>query len=63
MGGEFVRPSALENSIEALEEIERVEAQSLIYSNYVANEIESDSEGQLITYNPLENRYRFFTNG
>ena len=54
--------SALENSIEALEEIERVEAQSLIYSNYVVNEIESDSEGQLITYNPLENRYRFFTN-
>ncbi len=53
--------AALENSIEALEEIERVEAQSLIYSNYVANEIESDSEGQLITYNPKDNRYRFFS--
>ncbi len=53
----------LKNSIEALEEIERVETQSLIYSNYnTANEMESDSEGQLITYNPLENRYRFFTN-
>ena len=53
--------SDLENSIESLEEIERVETQSLIYSNYTANEMESDSEGQLITYNPLENRYRFFT--
>lgn len=54
-------PSDLENNIEALDEIERVESQSLIYSNYTANEIESDSEGQLITYNPLETRYRFFT--
>lgn len=53
--------SDLEKSIEALDEIERVETQSIIYSNYAANEIESDSEGQLITYHPLENRYRFFT--
>lgn len=53
--------SDLENSIEALKEIERVETQSLIYSNYTANEMESDSEGQLITYNSSENRYRFFT--
>lgn len=52
--------SNLKSSIEALEEIERVEMQSIIYSNYTANKIESDSEGQLITYNPLENRYRFF---
>lgn len=52
--------SDLESRIEALKEIERVETQRLIYSNYTANGIESDSEGQLITYNPLENRYRFF---
>ncbi len=51
----------LKNNIEALDEIERVEIQSLIYSNYTANEMESDSEGQLITYIPAENRYRFFT--
>ena len=50
----------LKNSIEVLDEIERVETQSLIYSNYTANETESDSEGQLITYIPTENRYRFF---
>lgn len=53
--------SNLESSLSDLEEVERVETQSLIYSNYTANEIESDSEGQLITYNPNENRYRFFT--
>ncbi len=51
----------LKNNIEVLDEIERVETQSLIYSNYTANEMESDSEGQLITYIPAENRYRFFT--
>ena len=52
--------TGLKNSIEVLDEIERVETQSLIYSNYTANETESDSEGQLITYIPTENRYRFF---
>lgn len=52
--------TGLKNSIEAMGEIERVETQSLIYSNYTANETESDSEGQLITYIPTENRYRFF---
>lgn len=52
--------TGLKNSIEALDEIERAETQSLIYSNYTANEMESDSEGQLITYIPTENRYRFF---
>ena len=52
--------TGLKNSIEALDEIERVETQSLIYSNYTANETESDSEGQLITYIQAENRYRFF---
>lgn len=53
--------SDLESNISDLEEVEQVETQSLIYSNYTVNEIESDSEGQLITYNPNENRYRFFT--
>lgn len=52
--------TGLKNSMEALDEIERVEIQSLIFSNYTANEMESDSEGQLITYIPTENRYRFF---
>lgn len=51
----------LQNSIEALTEIERVETQSLIYVDYTANGLKSDSEGQLIIYIPAENRYRFFT--
>lgn len=51
----------LQNRIEALDEIGRVETQSLIYADYTANGVESDSEGQLITYMPKEERYRFFT--
>lgn len=51
----------LQDSMEVLDEIERVESQSLIYADYTANGLESDSEGQLITYIPTENRYRFFT--
>lgn len=52
--------SDLVESMEKLPEIERVEAQSFIYSNYTVKEQESDSEGQLILYRPEENRYRFF---
>lgn len=51
----------LQDNVEALDEIERVEIQNLIYADYTANGLESDSEGQLITYIPTENRYRFFT--
>lgn len=51
----------LSERISALPEIDHVETQSLIYSNYMINEQESDSEGQLITYVSQERRYRFFT--
>lgn len=51
----------LEEEISGLPEIEQVESQSVIFANYSANELESDSEGQLILYLPEENRYRFFT--
>lgn len=51
----------LAEDIGALPDIERVETQSLIFSNYEINGQESDSEGQLITFLPEENRYRFFT--
>lgn len=50
----------LSADIEAVPRVERVEAQTLIFSNYRANGVESDSEGQLITYSPNENRYKFF---
>lgn len=51
----------LTEDIEAVSEVGRVEMQPLIFSNYKVNDGESDSEGQLITYSPDENRYRFFT--
>ena len=54
-------PDLLSNEISALDTVERTESQKIIYSNYVLREQESDSEGQLILYNPRENRYRFFT--
>lgn len=50
----------LQKDISALDGIGQVETQLLIYTNYTANGLESDSEGQLIPYNPAENRYRFF---
>ncbi len=52
--------SELSADIEVVPEVERVETQPLIFSNYKANGGESDSEGQLITYVPNENRYKFF---
>ena len=51
----------LTDSIESLTEVERTEVQSIVFSNYTAKGQESDSEGQLITYSPSENRYKFFT--
>ena len=52
--------SELSADIEAVPEVERVEAQPLIFSNYKINGGESDREGQLITYFPSEKRYKFF---
>lgn len=53
--------SQLADDIESLEEMEKVEVQQLIFSNYIMDNQESDSEGQLIVYQPEEKRYRFFT--
>lgn len=53
--------SQLADNIESLEEVERAEIQQLIFSNYIMDNQESDSEGQLIVYQPEEKRYRFFT--
>ncbi len=53
--------SKLADYIESLEEVEAVEVQSVIFSNYTVYNQESDSEGQLIVYKPEEKRYRFFT--
>lgn len=53
--------SNLTADIEGLSEVERTETQSIVFSNYTANGIESDSEGQLIAYSPNEKRYKFFS--
>lgn len=63
---------ALTDSITSLAEVERVDIQTVIYSDYTVkvssthagsaetNEQKSDSEGQLILYGSQETRYRFF---
>lgn len=50
----------LTEDIEGLTEVDRVETQSLVFSNYVVNGQESDSEGQLIVFVSQDDRYRFF---
>ena len=50
----------LTQQMESVEGVERTEIQSVIFSNYTIREQESDSEGQLILWNPGEERYRFF---
>lgn len=52
--------SALAEEIAALEEVDSVGTQSLLFSEYEVGEQESDSEGQLITYNPEQYPYKFF---
>lgn len=56
-GGET---EALSAQIAALPEVERVERQRLIFTEYETGGQESDSEGQLIPYAPEDGRYRFF---
>jgi len=48
----------LSAEIAALPDVEKVDAQQVIYTNYEVNGQESDSEGQLITFE--RGRYRFF---
>lgn len=54
-------PEALADGIARLPKIQKAELQTLIFSDYEIREQESDSEGQLITFEPGEDRYRFFT--
>ena len=50
----------LAEEISALDEVESVGVQSLIFSEYEIGDQESDSEGQLITYDPERYPDRFF---
>ena len=51
----------LAEEVSALDEVESVGVQSLIFSEYEIGDQESDSEGQLITYDPGHYPYKFFT--
>lgn len=50
----------LTDEIDSLDTVERTGVQKLIYSEYKANGQESDSEGQLVVYEPENYAYRFF---
>ena len=50
----------LVDEISALDEVDSVGVQSLIFSEYEIGTQESDSEGQLITYDPVQYPYKFF---
>lgn len=52
---------ALADEAAALHDVEHVEIQQLVFSNYIVNGQESDSEGQLIPLATGDRRYRFFT--
>lgn len=51
----------LAEQIQALPNVKNVQIQPLIYADYVINGTHSDSEGQLIAYNPQNYAYRFLT--
>lgn len=55
--------NALTAGITELDEVDHVEPQAVIYSEYTVKGQKSDSEGQLIPYGAEEKRYKFFEDG
>lgn len=53
-------PKQIQTEIEQMNEVESVSLQRLIYSDYKIREEESDSEGQLLVYEPKAYPYRIF---
>lgn len=53
-------PEPLSAEISALEDVQFVDMQQLIFAEYEIGEQESDSEGQLIVYDPAQTPYRIF---
>lgn len=51
----------LSNEIDSLNLVEKTGVQKLIYSAYETSGQESDSEGQLVVYDPEEYAYRIFS--
>lgn len=56
---DVLEPENLVREITSLPKIGDVQNQEIIFSDYEGNEVESDSEGQLILWTPDEPRYRF----
>lgn len=52
----------LTESIQMQDGIESTSVQNVIFSGYEAHDLESDSEGQLISWTAEKERYRFFRN-
>ncbi|MDE7300060.1 MAG: ABC transporter permease [Lachnospiraceae bacterium] len=52
---------ALTNEMNGLSGVEKTGIQSIIFSEYEVNGLESDSEGQLVTYQPEAYPYRIFS--
>lgn len=52
--------NSLADSIGKQEGVAGVQVQKLLFSDYEGNGLESDSEGQLILWDSIEGRYRFF---
>ncbi|MDO4337772.1 MAG: FtsX-like permease family protein [Eubacteriales bacterium] len=50
----------LTDSLQNQDGVEQVTVQDLIFSDYEGNGVESDSEGQLISWQAENNQYRFF---
>lgn len=53
-------PEQVGTEIEQLNEVDSVSIQPLIYSDYTIHDVESDSEGQLLMYEPRAYPYRIF---
>lgn len=51
---------SLTQSIRMQDGVESIRVQNLLFSNYEANGVESDSEGQLLPWQAEGNRYHFF---
>ncbi len=52
----------LTGEINGLSDVEKTGVQQIIFSEYEVNGQESDSEGQLVTYEPEKYSYKFFSN-
>lgn len=53
----------LTEEIDSLSDVEKVEAQTIVFAGYTINGINSDDDGQLFTYDPQQYPYKILNNG